>query len=48
VARGADVQHIMSTKGASALQPHRLTPFAQILSGGDVRYPGNQNLQTPV
>jgi uncharacterized protein (DUF488 family) len=53
VARGVDVQHIMSAKGTSALQPHRLTPFAQIHSDGHVRYPGvldsgNQNLQKSV
>ena len=52
VARGVDVQHIMSTKGASVLQPHRLTPFAQIRSDSHVHYPGvldgNQNLQKPV
>ena len=53
VARGVDVQHIMSARGTSALQPHRLTPFAQIRSDGCVRYPGvldtgNQNLQKSV
>jgi len=53
VARGVDVQHIMSAKGTSALQPHRLTPFAHIRSDGHVRYPslldsGNQNLQKSV
>ena len=53
VARGVGVQHIMSAKGTSALQPHRLTPFAHIRSDGHVRYPGvldsgNQNLQTSV
>ena len=40
VARDVDVQHIMSQKGASAVQPHRLTPFAQIRSDGQVWYPG--------
>lgn len=39
VARDVDVQHIMSSRGASALQPHRLTPFAQF-RGGQVFYPG--------
>ena len=53
VARGVEVQHIMSAKGRSALQPHRLTPFAQIRSDGHVGYPGlldsgNQNLQKSV
>ena len=38
-ARGVDVQHIMSQRGHAALQPHRLTPFAQIESGRVV-YPG--------
>lgn len=40
VARDVDVQHIMSQKGASALQPHRLTPFSQIRDDGQVWYPG--------
>ena len=40
VARGVDVQHIMSLRGSSALQPHRLTSFAQIRSAGRVWYPG--------
>jgi uncharacterized protein (DUF488 family) len=40
VARDVDVQHIMSAKGASTLQPHRLTPFAQIRADGRVWYPG--------
>lgn len=40
VARDVDVQHIMSQKGASALQPHRLTPFSQIRDDGRVWYPG--------
>jgi uncharacterized protein (DUF488 family) len=40
VARDVDVQHIMSQRGASAVQPHRLTPFAQIGKNGQVRYPG--------
>jgi uncharacterized protein (DUF488 family) len=39
-ARGVDVQHIMSAKGASAVQPHRLTPFAQIRADRQVWYPG--------
>jgi len=38
VARGVDVQHIMSQRGGSAL--HRLTPFAQIRVDGQVWYPG--------
>jgi uncharacterized protein (DUF488 family) len=37
--RGVDVQHIMSQRGRHALQPHRLTPFAQMASG-QVTYPG--------
>jgi uncharacterized protein (DUF488 family) len=37
VARAIDVQHIL---GAASVQPHRLTPFAQIQDGGHVRYPG--------
>ena len=40
VARAVDVQHIMSARGASSLQPHRLTPFAQIQPDGKVWYPG--------
>ena len=40
VARNVDVQHIMSAKGASAVQPHRLTPFAKIRADGQVWYPG--------
>ena len=38
-ARGVDVRHIMSDRGPSAVQPHRLTPFAQV-SMGRVTYPG--------
>ena len=30
VARDVDVQHIMSQRGRSTLQPHRLTPFARV------------------
>ena len=37
VARAIDVQHIL---GAASVQPHRLTPFAQIQDGGHLRYPG--------
>lgn len=40
VAREVDVQHIMSQRGASSVQPHRLTPFAQIREEGQVWYPG--------
>jgi uncharacterized protein (DUF488 family) len=40
VARDVDVQHIMSQRGASAVQSHRLTPFAQIRSDRQVWYPG--------
>ena len=40
VVRDVDVHHIMSQRGASAVQPHRLTPFAQIRSDGHVWYPG--------
>ena len=40
VARDVDVQHIMSRKGVSAVQPHRLTPFAQIREDRQVWYPG--------
>jgi uncharacterized protein (DUF488 family) len=40
VARGVVVQHIMAKKGASAVQPHRLTPFAQIRADRQVWYPG--------
>jgi uncharacterized protein (DUF488 family) len=39
VARGIDVQHIMSQRGASTLQPHRLTPCAR-LDPPRVWYPG--------
>jgi uncharacterized protein (DUF488 family) len=37
VAGAIDVRHILS---ATSVQPHRLTPFAQIQDGGQVRYPG--------
>jgi uncharacterized protein (DUF488 family) len=37
VARAIDVRHILSL---TSVQPHRLTPFAQIQQGGHVRYPG--------
>jgi uncharacterized protein (DUF488 family) len=40
VARGVQVEHIMSLRGTSSLQPHRLTPFAQIRSDRHVWYPG--------
>ena len=40
VARDVDVQHIMSQRGKSSVQPHRLTPFAQIRPDGQVWYPG--------
>jgi uncharacterized protein (DUF488 family) len=45
VVRGVDVTHIMSQRGAPAVQPHRLTPFAKVLSptgavGTGVCYPG--------
>ena len=40
VTRDVDVQHIMSQRGRHALQPHRLTPFAQIRPDGQVWYPG--------
>ena len=40
VARDVDVRHIMSQGGRKALQPHRLTPFAQIRPDGQVWYPG--------
>ena len=40
VAREVDVKHIMSPSGRNALQPHRLTPFAQIRADGQVWYPG--------
>jgi uncharacterized protein (DUF488 family) len=40
VARDVDVQHIMALRGASSLQPHRLTPFAQIREDKQVWYPG--------
>jgi len=40
VARDVDVQHIMSQRGASAVQAHRLTPFAQIRPDRQVWYPG--------
>lgn len=39
VARDIDVQHIMSQRGASSLQPHRLTPFARIRADKQVWYP---------
>ncbi|MEO5739433.1 MAG: DUF488 domain-containing protein [Vicinamibacterales bacterium] len=40
VAREVDVQHIMSLRGGASVQPHRLTPFAQIREDGQVWYPG--------
>jgi uncharacterized protein (DUF488 family) len=40
VARGVDVRHIMSPRGASSVQPHRLTPFAKMREDGAVSYPG--------
>lgn len=40
VARDVDVQHIMSQRGKSSVQPHRLTPFAKIRDDGQVWYPG--------
>lgn len=39
VARDVDVQHIMGQRGASSLQPHRLTPFARV-DAATVSYPG--------
>lgn len=39
IARDVEVQHIMSQRGGSVLQPHRLTPFAQIRTDGQVWYP---------
>jgi uncharacterized protein (DUF488 family) len=39
IARDVDVQHIMSQRGASKLQPHRLTPFARV-DPPRVWYPG--------
>jgi uncharacterized protein (DUF488 family) len=46
LARDVDVRHIMSRKGATAVQPHRLTPFSEIRADAQVWYPGvlrNQN-----
>ena len=40
VARDVEVRHIMSQRGRAAVQPHRLTPFAQIRPDGQVWYPG--------
>jgi uncharacterized protein (DUF488 family) len=40
VARDVEVQHIMSLRGKSSIQPHRLTPFAKIRADGQVWYPG--------
>lgn len=40
VARDVEVQHIMSLRGKSSRQPHRLTPFAQIRADRQVWYPG--------
>jgi hypothetical protein len=45
-ARNVEVQHIVSQRGRTAVQLHRLTPFARIdaAAGGEgapaVRYPG--------
>ena len=38
VARGEDVGHIL---GATRLDPHRLSAHAQVLPGGQVRYPAD-------
>jgi uncharacterized protein (DUF488 family) len=46
VARDVAVRHIMSQRGATAVQPHRLTPFSEIRADAQVWYPGvlrNQN-----
>jgi uncharacterized protein (DUF488 family) len=40
VARDVEVQHIMSLRGRSSVQPHRLTPFAQIRADCQIWYPG--------
>ena len=40
LARDVDVQHLMSLRGKSSVQPHRLTPFAKIRDDGQVWYPG--------
>ena len=40
VARDVEVRHIMSQRGRAAVQPHRLTPFAQVRPDGQVWYPG--------
>jgi len=40
VARDIEVQHIMSLRGNSSVQPHRLTLFAKIRDDGQVWYPG--------
>jgi uncharacterized protein (DUF488 family) len=40
VARGVEARHIMSQRGASSIQLHRLTPFAQIRVDRSVWYPG--------
>jgi uncharacterized protein (DUF488 family) len=40
IARDVGVEHIMSLRGKSALQPHRLTPFAKIREDGQLWYPG--------
>jgi uncharacterized protein (DUF488 family) len=39
-ARGVEVEHIMSLRGKSSLQPHRLTPFGKLRADGQVWYPG--------
>lgn len=44
VARDVEVRHIMSRQGATAVQPHRLTPFAEVRSDRQVWYPrGDRN-----
>jgi uncharacterized protein (DUF488 family) len=40
LARDVDVRHIMSQRGESTLQPHRLTPFARVSEDGRLLYPG--------
>ena len=40
VSRGVETQHIMGLRGGSSVQPHRLSPFAQVAENRSVSYPG--------
>jgi uncharacterized protein (DUF488 family) len=46
LARDVVVRHIMSQKGATAIQPHCFTPFADVRADGQVWYPVDHRNQT--